>query len=88
MKLQIMDIDLSKCRAGNGNLGKVLETMSKSSPALRTVWRRHECGFSITYLRRKFYHDKGKEIPGSHTWHAVRHQEFYCSVYIDKTKDF
>lgn len=83
-----MQIDLSKCRAGRNGLGKVIETMSKSSAALRTVWRRHERGFSITYLRRTFVYDNKREVVGSSKWHVVRHQEFYCSKNLDTTKEF
>lgn len=79
----MMFVDLAKCRSGSTTLGKVVETMTKSSAALRTVWRRHENGFSITYLRRKFYHNGKRQIEGSSTWHAVRHIEFYSTVKQD-----
>ncbi len=78
-----MKVELAKCRSGSTMLGKVLEIISKQSPGLRTVWRRHENGFSITYLRRKFMHDGRNQIVGSSTWHTVRHVEYFSKTVLD-----
>lgn len=77
--------NVAKCRSGMTALGHVVDTLSSTSHGLRTIWRRHDYGFSITYLRRSFEFIHGKEIPKSSIWHAVRHVEYHVNKIVDVT---
>lgn len=57
-------------------LGKVITYVSGDSHGLRTTFRRHDNGFSVTHYRRTFTHNGRVEIPDTSEWHVVRHQEW------------
>jgi hypothetical protein len=73
----------TKLKRERPRLGRVVDVVSTTSPAIKTVMRRHENGFSVTYFRRFFAMQNGKRVDGSDSWVIQRHMEFIGAPNVD-----